>query len=53
MEDLKLNEQLDIYNSAFPKLEYSFIYQIAYCHMCKKKSICFCCYKNYKAASCT
>jgi len=32
MEDLELNEQLEIFTSNFPKLEYSFIFQIAYCH---------------------
>jgi hypothetical protein len=39
--------------NALPHLEHSLIYQIAFCHLCKKRGLVFVCYKNYKVGNCT
>ena len=33
---------------AHPHLEFTGIYNIAFCHLCKKRGLVFVCYKNYK-----
>lgn len=40
-------------NTEFPHLEFAFIFSVAFCHLCKRKKAVFCCYKNFKAQSCS
>jgi hypothetical protein len=47
---------IELYNRAvreLPHLQSAMIYQIAFCHLCKKRGLVFVCYKNYRVALCT
>ena len=47
---------VELYKNALkqlPHLEHSQIYQIAFCHLCKKRGLVYMCYKNYKIGMCT
>ena len=47
---------IELYNRAvreLPHLQSAMIFQIAFCHLCKKRGLVFVCYKNYRVALCT
>ena len=48
-----LKDELDHLTKLFPSLQFSFVFQIAFCHLCKQKAVVFSCYKGSKALSCT
>ena len=47
------NEELKELIQEMPHLEFSFIFSVAFCHLCKRKKTVFSCYKNWKAQSCS
>jgi hypothetical protein len=46
--DQRLLDQLDRAKKMLPHLEREMLYQIAFCHLCKKRGLVFVCYKGYK-----
>lgn len=51
--DPRLIEAYSTAVKTYPHLQYTYIYQIAFCHLCKKRGLVFVCFKNYKVALCT
>jgi hypothetical protein len=51
--DQRLLDQLDRAKKIIPEHESEVIYQIAFCHLCKKRGLVFVCYKNYRIGNCT
>ena len=46
--DPRLQELLANAVKTLPHLQQHLIYQIAFCHLCKKRGLVFICYRNYR-----